>query len=288
MDDSFTIAVCICTRNRPSELHRALTSVGLSTYPVRQIVVADDSDDDRSRKLIRSSFPSVDYISGPRLGLTANRNTAIKIAKGTHILFLDDDATLEAGFVEKIYRRLVPLSMVAREHTIVTGTERNGASKISPNEQGFLGFQNRHYRKDEPLTTVVINATLFPRKLFDTLRFDPCLRYGYDEVDLTTQAVALGYTILACFDATNGHDPSPINRNEYKPYIDASRLYVTLKRRGSTEGKPIRAWVGFIVSVCHVYAATIKRDGRDGPRAASATLKLAWRNYRSFRLSHVR
>lgn len=265
-------SVCICTRNRPHELRRALESIQRSRTRVSQVVVSDDSDDEQTRRMIAVAFPHIDYTTGPRRGLGANRNRAVRHATGTHVVFLDDDAELDDGFLDSVEKRLAGLPRSMCQRTIVTGLESKLGVKILPNEQDLLGFQRRRYRSGEPLRTVVMNATLFPRGLFDAVQFDPQLNYGYDEVDLTTRAVAHGFEIVACFDAINRHIPSPKNRDEYRPFTDASRLYVTLKRRRQTEGSWLRGWGGFWLAVIHAHLAAIKRRGLPGIREARRTV----------------
>jgi glycosyltransferase involved in cell wall biosynthesis len=276
----FKVTVCICTRNRPLELERALRSVEASEKAVHQVVVADDSDDTRSRTLVDRRFHDTVYVVGAHCGLGANRNKALGEARGSHVIFLDDDAELDSDFITKVYRRLQNVSANQRHHTIITGTELRAGIRVYPNDQSLLGFQSRRYKNGEPLRTVVINATLFPKVLFDKVYFDPELAYGYDEVDLTTRALAQGFVIVPCFDAINRHNPSLVNRDEYRPVVNASRLYVTLKRRKFTEHSPIRAWLGFAIGLGHVFATSMRHHGPSGIRRASA---IAFRSISSYR-----
>ena len=130
----------------------------------------------------------------------------------------------------------------------------------------------------------MINAALFPRELFDRVRFDPRLKYGLDEVDLTTQAVACGYRIVPCFEASNSHFPSDLGREGYGEAAIAARLYVTLKRRRFTEGSRLRGWTGFGLAAAHAYLAACKRYGpRAGTRLGNRTLKAAWSYYEKYK-----
>ncbi len=272
--------ICICTRDRPQELRRALDSVAASTLAPVQVVVSDDGD---GAEAIATAHPlEIVYTRGPHSGLGANRNHAISVATGDYLLFLDDDGTLGKRFLEQVDGALTGLDPDIRRQVIVTGADIEAGRLVTPNDQGLLGFQSRPYRMGEPLQTVVINAALFPRRVFDHVRFDTNLRYGFDEVDITTQAVALGYTILPCFDAVNYHFPSTDGREEYQALASASRLYVTLKRRRWTEGAKLRGWLGFALAVAHLYAASAKRSGRAGLREARTTVAQAKRYYSAF------
>jgi glycosyltransferase involved in cell wall biosynthesis len=282
-------SICICTRNRPDELRRALASVVTSNPAAHQIVVADDSDDDATESLVAATDAEITYVRGPRAGLGANRNAAVAVADGDFLLFLDDDGLLGDEFMARMERRFEALPPERRGWTILAGTGIEHGRVVVPNEQGFLGFQSRPYRAGEPLRTVAINATLFPRELFDRVRFDPGIVYGFDEVDFTTQAVAAGFEILPCFDASNLHLPSEIGRQDYGEAATAARLYVTLKRRRWTERSPARAWLGFAAAATHVELASIRRLGpRAGVVAANRAVASALSDYRTYTRNRAR
>jgi GT2 family glycosyltransferase len=255
------VSVCICTRNRIDNLFHCLASISTSTLRPTQVVISDDGDNDSLTALLADNSLPITYTPGPRLGLGANRNNAVTAATGSHLLFLDDDATLGADFLSAIDETLAAMAPELASNAIVTGVEINRGATVKPNEQGLLGFQSRPYRPGEPLRTVVINASLFPRNVFEKVRFDPNLSYGFDEVDLTTRAVANGFTIVPCFEAANVHMPSESGRSDYSSFANASRLYVTLKRRRWTERSILRAWAGFFLASIHLLLASIKRRG---------------------------
>jgi glycosyltransferase involved in cell wall biosynthesis len=282
VQNKISFSVCICTRNRPDELRRALASVSQSSLAPQQILISDDSNDDRTAALVAGYSLPITYTRGPRLGLGANRNHVISFANGDYLLFLDDDATLGRNFLREIDTLLSQIPKEQRTKVIVTGVEVQSGTTIRPNKQGILGFQSITYDEGEQLQTVVINATLFPRELFRRVRFDPQLIYGYDEVDLTTQAVAHGYKIIPCYTAVNEHRQSPVGRAEYRSVTDASRLYVTLKRRRWTEGSWLRGWGGFWLAVIHVFSADVRRRGFAGLTEAWRTVAFARIYYANF------
>lgn len=264
---SYQVSVCICTRNRPEELKKALESLERSTYPIFEFIVSDDSTNQNTQSLINSHFPKVKYLSGPRRGLGANRNNALKAVTGSHVLFIDDDVILGENFLGTIFADLEAYSNQAGEEIyqiIVTGLEKTKGELVFPHEQDFLGFQKIDYREGDSLKTVVINSAVFPRCLFDKVLFDEKLVYGCDEVDFTTRAVKEGFKILLCPDAVNFHFPSTVNRDFYKPYHEASRLYVTFKRYFSTEKKRLKALAYLGIASVHTVAHTLKIEGLRG------------------------
>ncbi|HAJ60775.1 MAG TPA: glycosyltransferase family 2 protein, partial [Cyanobacteria bacterium UBA8543] len=263
----YNLSVCICTRNRPEELKKALNSLECSSYPVYEVIVSDDSTNQETQTLIAAHFPKAKYLPGPRRGLGANRNNALKAVTGSHVLFIDDDVVLGEQFLEKTFEQLeFCLSQENQDISkiIVTGIENQNGELVFPHEQDFLGFQKVDYGQDDFIKTVVINSAVFPSLLFKEVLFDEKLVYGCDEVDFTTRAVQAGYKIVLCSSAVNFHFPSTINRDFYKPYHAASRLYVTFKRYFSTEKKRLKALAYLCIASVHEVTHILKVEGIQG------------------------
>ena len=267
------LTVCICTRNRPDELARALDSVRAAGRAVAAVVVADDSTDDRTRLLVAPL--EVAYVPGPTRGLGANRNAVLAEVRTSHLLFLDDDARLHPGFLPAWEAAWRSLPERARSRVIHTGAERKHGVLVRPLAATFLGHQSRGYRSGEPLDTIVINATVFPRLLFDSISFDERLIYGSDEVDLAMRAAARGFEIQFVPEMVNEHVPSPVNRDYYEPHIDAARLYVTWKRYARVERSLLKAAVFTVVGPAHLLLHGLRRSGMSGLMRAARSIRLA-------------
>jgi GT2 family glycosyltransferase len=266
------ISVCICTRNHPDELQKAIKSLEESQIPIYEVIISDDSTDLRTKNLILSSFPNVKYLEGPRKGLAINRNNAILAATGTHVLFMDDDVILARNFFMEIRNAAKEAENQFGKKFIITGPEDNNGWMVYPHDQSFLGYQNRKYKEGEALKTIVINSTVFPVDLFREILFDEQLVYGYEEVDIATRAVQKGYPIHLAKEAINFHYSSVINRDYYKPYLDKSRLYATFKRYLFTEKKWIKALSFFMIAIVHTMLHKIKVEGIMGVASALRTI----------------
>lgn len=252
------ISICICTRNRPEPLTRCLASILESSYPVAQTIISDDSTDDRTRRLVNEQFTWTVYLDGPRRGLGANRNHAVSVATGDRVLFMDDDACLGKEFLERSVKALSQNGGADGQRLIVSGCTAENGRLLRAHDQSFLGYQRVVYRPEQRLKTIAITSTLFPRGLFATARFDERLYYGYDEVDIASQALARGYAIVQCDAAVNDHYP-PAVRPEYTSHTDASRLYVTFKRYALCERSYLKAVLYAIVAPVHCAASGIRR-----------------------------
>jgi glycosyltransferase involved in cell wall biosynthesis len=267
----YRFSVCVCTRNRPDELRAALASVLASAHPAHDIVVSDDSTDTSTRAMLAAEFPSVLRAEGPRRGLGGNRNNAIAQARGTHVLFLDDDAVLAPDFLGRVAACLDALGERAAR-TIVSGGELNAGRRVVPHKVSFLGYQSRRYRDGDRHETIVINATVFPRALFEHLRFDPNLVYGCDEIDLAVRAVhRYGFQVHFLPDAANFHFPSRINREFYAPFAEASRIYVQFKRYYWLERRRAKAACFLALAHAHILLHFLRRDRLAGFAAFRAT-----------------
>jgi GT2 family glycosyltransferase len=117
------------------------------------------------------------------------------------------------------------------------------------------------------------------------VRFDDQLVFGYDEVDIATQAVAHGYTIVQCDAAANWHYPSPVNRDYYRPHTEASRLYVTFKRYALHERAYAKAAAFALLAPLHCLGAALKRGEAAAVADAWRTVAAAGRHWRTARKS---
>jgi GT2 family glycosyltransferase len=261
----FNVSVCICTRNRPEDLSKALKSVERSTYAAFEVIVSDDSTNDSTRVLVASHFPSVKYLEGPRKGLGANRNNVLRSVTGSHVLFIDDDVILNETFLEIVHNQLTKLAgQEAIDNVIISGIENKNGELVFPGDQSFVGWQNVPYKEGDTIRTVVINSAVFPVSVFKNTLFDEQLVYGNDEVDFTTRAIQKGFKIILLPEAINFHYPSEINRDYYKPYHDSSRIYVTFKRYFATENNKLKAFLFLPYSLIHAVAFTSRYYGIQG------------------------
>lgn len=99
------LSVAICTRNRSESLAVALASLEQtpSSLPWELLVIDNASEDDTSARLnqIKTKFPAtLRILFEAEAGLSKARNLALREARGSAVLFLDDDVTCEPGVVE--------------------------------------------------------------------------------------------------------------------------------------------------------------------------------------------
>lgn len=252
-----TIGFCICTMNRPGELENCLRSIFQGEELPDEIVVSDDSPDGNPSREVVSRYRGAIYREGPRRGLGANRNACIEHASAGYLLFIDDDARVSPDFA-RVARDAI---RSAEPNTIVTGYERKHeggtGQKITPHNLDFFGFQRLPVEGE--YRSIVINATVFPRELFDRARFDERLRYGSEEIDMAHHALSLGYRIRYDERLHVDHYPSPTNRERYERYIHASRLYATAKSYWQYERSLPKTLAYAILAPLHLLGSALKK-----------------------------
>ncbi len=102
-----TVSVIIPVYNAGKFLDRTLKSIFEQTYKNIEIVLVDDCSKDNSREIIekyQQTHPEIVYHLQPtNQGAAVARNTALELAKGRYVAFLDSD---DMWYPEKIERQL--------------------------------------------------------------------------------------------------------------------------------------------------------------------------------------
>ena len=99
--DPSRLSIVICTKDRPADLARAISSIRASgdTGRMAEIVVVEEADAPRE-------IPGVRYVPLPRSGRGFGyaRNAGVREAHGEVILLIDDDCLAEQGWAEALYQ----------------------------------------------------------------------------------------------------------------------------------------------------------------------------------------
>ncbi|HUI30642.1 MAG TPA: glycosyltransferase family 2 protein [Candidatus Acidoferrales bacterium] len=86
-------SLIVTTQGRPKEFNRLMKSLAEQSYKVLQLVVVDQSDNDRIEELaaLYSSRFEVSYLRAQKCSLSHARNIGLRLASGIVIAFPDDD-----------------------------------------------------------------------------------------------------------------------------------------------------------------------------------------------------
>lgn len=104
---SVAVSVLMCTRNRPEDIVFALPSVLSNVGVEYEVLVVDQSDDDRTAQFVRSlqnDHPHLRYLSTKTRGLSRARNLAIQEARGQILAFTDDDCETGTDWLATMVR----------------------------------------------------------------------------------------------------------------------------------------------------------------------------------------
>jgi glycosyltransferase involved in cell wall biosynthesis len=263
--------------NRPDELNCCLESVFQSIEKPDEVIVSDDSPDGQPTQAVAAKYPGVIYQHGPRRGLGPNRNACIRRATGSHIIFIDDDVRVSPEFFAVARGAIAS----ADAKTMITGYEMNYTKeepeKVTPHNADFWGLQrvpiHNEYR------AIVINATIFPRSLFEQVLFDERLRYGSEEIDVAQHGIALGYRIVYQDCLYVHHYPSPVNREQYKRFIHASRMYVTTKAYWQYEHALLKTLAFILLAPLQLAGSAVRRGNLKAVWEAFQSTALAYRYF---------
>ncbi|NIH83204.1 glycosyltransferase [Amycolatopsis granulosa] len=97
-----SVVICAYTEDRWADLAAAVASVRDQSVPPREIIVVIDHNPELERRAA-AEFVGVTVVpSAGRRGLSGARNTAVGLAKGEIIAFLDDDAEAAPDWLEQL------------------------------------------------------------------------------------------------------------------------------------------------------------------------------------------
>ena len=168
------VSIIIPNYNHARYLGDAVHSVLNQDYQNFEIIVVDDGSTDNSREVARQFGEKIHYIYQENAGLSAARNTGIRVAKGSLIGVLDADDMYEPTFIS----------------TLVAVLESN------PNADGvYCGYQ--FVDQENNLLPQIENRPVPSNELYDALLdgnfFVPesvfLYRYVYDDVGLFDEAL---------------------------------------------------------------------------------------------------
>lgn len=99
------VSAIICTRNRPELIGGAVSSVLANTYPSFDVLVVDQSDDNRTGAVVRgliATHANLRYMHCSTPGLSRAYNTGIRETTSDLLAFTDDDCIAPHDWIESI------------------------------------------------------------------------------------------------------------------------------------------------------------------------------------------
>jgi GT2 family glycosyltransferase/SAM-dependent methyltransferase len=108
-----TLAVVVCTRDRPEDLSRCLESLTRSRMPPDEVIVVDNAPAQDTTRAVVEAFPSFRYVPEPRRGLSVARNSGVAASSAKIVAYVDDDSTPHPDWVRRVREEFVDPSVMA-------------------------------------------------------------------------------------------------------------------------------------------------------------------------------
>jgi len=160
------VTAIITTHNRLELLPRALESIAQQTHQPNEIIIVNDGSTDGTQAWLQQLDINVKVINQPQQGISAARNTAIKVAKGQWLAFLDDD---DSWLPDKLEKQLKTITN-SPEHRLCHGEEiwiRNGKRVNAMNKHRKQG--GWIFPQCLPLCVISPSAAMIHQSVFDEL-----------------------------------------------------------------------------------------------------------------------
>ncbi len=218
------VSITICTSDRRNSIEKTIQSLELITYPNFEVIVIDASSNSDTIEMLHALSDKISFkfksLKIELKNISFSRNTGIKLASGSIVAFLDDDAIPPPQWIEQL---LLTYSLHGEKCAGVGGVVRDltrpgyplqfrhGISSVlsetipirssnafSYNQSngfwynGFMGT-NSSYRKD---LLEKING------------YDEFFEYFLDETDICLRLIQAGYD-LHHSDVVVDHYPQP-------------------------------------------------------------------------------
>lgn len=267
------VAIIIIAWNSGEALRCAIDSA-LLQHP-EEVVVVDNHSTDHSVVPLRKLYPQVEVVSlCHNTGFAAACNIGVASTRAEHLLFLNDDAVLDAGYVAELLRALAaePRAVSAvGKLTYADGAQRRIDSAglrldryaLRPTDIGQGELDVGQYDRPAHVFGPTGAAALYRRWALEAAGeggFDAGLFAYYEDVDLAWRLNNLGYCHLYVPSALGAHARrGPRN----KPVAITQRAFVN---RYTVWAKN-EAWWRF---VCYAPVALAWEAAR--------VLRMAWRD----------
>lgn len=170
------ISVIVPVYNVEPYLRQCLDSIGSQTYSNIEILIVDDGSTDHCGEICdeyAEKDSRIIVIHQENAGLSAARNTALDIARGEYIMFVDSDDWVEPTFCEKALEMAIEhqVELVCFGFKKIFQKEYKEIRTNYPRLLDRAEAINHIILYDEPSLYNNVWNKIYHKKLFQTLRF---------------------------------------------------------------------------------------------------------------------
>ncbi len=226
----------IPTKNRPSDLVKAVISIFAQTRLPDELIIVDQSLGNESRNLVESlaleyKYTHLFYIHDSGIsGLVDAKRVAAEHAKGDMVCFLEDDVVLESDFIEQILLGFTRQPDMMGCCGIVTNPPRRTAAYeilfqlfhrgiFRDDRVALYGRFNGRENKLIPSEALSGGLSAWRREVFQVVPFDVVNGFHmFEDIDFSTRVARyFGSRLYINPNARLEHHSSPVNREVLGP-----------------------------------------------------------------------
>ena len=233
------VSAVIPTKNRPAELPLAVVSLLEQTHPPNELVIIDQSDDDRGRDAVqrlcaaRGGGTVLRYLLDPSIGgLVHAKQVASGLADGDIVCFFEDDEVLEPDYLDEIVKGFEDRPDMLGCCGVVTNLPalpRGYATLFHVFHRGMfrdprVGVHGRFERGRGPHALIPSpclsgGLSCWRREVLESVPFDVANRlHMLEDIDYSTRAAdRFGAKFFINPNARLEHRMSPVNREVLAP-----------------------------------------------------------------------
>jgi GT2 family glycosyltransferase len=228
-----SLSVLIVNYNGGQAILDCIASVLRHSVPNSEIVVVDNASADGSADAIAARFPEVRLIrSGRNLGFGGGNNLAARDARGKHLVFLNPDTTVEAGWAENLVAPLEEgdsIGLTTAKILLMDPQDRINTCGNAVHVTGLtmcrgMGAPREAFPRREEVPAVSGAAFAMPADLFRRLGgFDEVFFLYMEDTDLSWRARLAGWRCV--------YEPASIVHHDYSLRISSQKIFFQERNR---------------------------------------------------------
>jgi GT2 family glycosyltransferase len=284
------VSIVIMTWNSLDDLRESLRSIDQHAAPIAvETIVVDNGSTDGTQRAVETEFPHVALIRRPRNEGFFSRNYGLRAATGRLRMFLDSDASLTPGALERLVRfidehpdvGLVGPRLVYTDGTLQLSTRRFPPLLLAVLRRPPLGrfFEDgaivrHHLMAGEPHDRIrEVEYVLGACQLFTAEaqrragELDSWMFYGHDDADWCFRVRTAGLGVMYHPEATVIHNYRRSSAQRPFSRLALIHLYTFVRFQWKWRGHRRRLIREGVAMDAAAAAAAERRHSRNGARA---------------------
>ena len=215
------ISVIIVNYNGKKLLENCLESLFKTDYNNFEVILVDNNSTDGSMEFVTKNYPKIIVIKlDSNKGFAEPNNIGAKIAKGEHLLFLNNDTVTTTNFISEMTKVLEKDEKIAICQSLLL--KPDGGIDSSGDFIDKMGIvYNSKTKTDEikEISSARGACMLIRKKIFDKLGgFDEKFFFSFEDVDLGWRSWILGYKVVIVPNSIVYHSAGKTSSN-FKPEV---------------------------------------------------------------------